>query len=334
MAITLSVLDQSPKQAGQTDTEALNQTVILAREAERLGYQTFWAAEHHNSDKLASSAPEVIVAYLLAQTKKIKIGSGGVMLQHYSPYKVAEVFNTLSSLEPDRVRLGVGKAPGGLPLSTKALQSGKAAESFDKLLAELIHFIRNDFAPDHPYYELKAFPVPEQAPPVFLLGGSVESAILAAKQGISYVFAHFINGDEAVLKEAAEAFNDYLPPGSPAGFQLATSVYADDSDEEARLVLAEREIVKVKLESGRSVNLGTIEQAETFIRESHENGKIFVQKAGHIAGSKETVGREIRRLSDAYAIDRFIVLTPVESFEKRLRSYALLQEAITEKVIK
>ncbi|TBG72995.1 MsnO8 family LLM class oxidoreductase, partial [Rhizobium leguminosarum] len=122
MTYLLSLLDKSPIEQGLTAADALRATVKIAARAEELGYHRFWVAEHHNMSNLASSAPEALIAYLLARTSRIRIGSGGVMLQHYSAYKVAETFNLLASLAPGRVDLGVGKAPGGFPLSTRALQ--------------------------------------------------------------------------------------------------------------------------------------------------------------------------------------------------------------------
>ena len=120
MSYQLSVLDKCPVNEGDTTTDALQRVVALAQAAERWGYRRFWLAEHHNTSGLASPSPEILIAWVLAQTKHLKVGSGGVMLQHYSPYKVAENFNLLAALAPGRVDLGIGKAPGGLPLSTKA----------------------------------------------------------------------------------------------------------------------------------------------------------------------------------------------------------------------
>jgi hypothetical protein len=124
MSYRISILDKSPLAAGETAAQALTRTLTLAQQAEAWGYHRFWIAEHHNTDQLASPSPEVVIAWILGQTRQIRVGSGGVMLQHYSPYKVAENFNLLASIAPGRVDLGVGKAPGGLPLATRALQQG------------------------------------------------------------------------------------------------------------------------------------------------------------------------------------------------------------------
>ena len=149
MNYLLSLLDKSPVADGEGATEALARTVALARRAEHWGFHRFWVAEHHDTPKLASPSPEVLIAYLLARTTRIRVGSGGVMLQHYSPYKVAENFNLLAALAPGRVDLGIGKAPGGLPLSTRALQAAidpQRRPSFAEQLAQLDAFLDDTIA--------------------------------------------------------------------------------------------------------------------------------------------------------------------------------------------
>src|SRR3954449_6611046 len=187
MNYKLSILDQSPIFPGTTASYALQQTVLLAQKAEEWGYTRFWVSEHHNTEQLAGSSPEVLIAYLLAQTKTIQVGSGGVMIQHYSPYKVAENFHVLSNLAPGRVDLGVGKAPGGLPLSTKALQYGTVndGKDFPERLSFLQELIENSIGENHPFSGIQATPIPEEKPEIFLLGASASSAQLAADLGIS-----------------------------------------------------------------------------------------------------------------------------------------------------
>src|ERR1700712_1293898 len=181
MTYSLSLLDKSPIGKGESPTDGLRRTLALAHAAERLGYRRFWVAEHHDTADLASSAPEIVIAYLLANTRRIRIGSGGVMLQHYSPYKVAEVFNILAAIAPDRVDLGVGKAPGGLPFSTKALQSERDAGrklDFNRLLGDLTTFLDGTQGADR----ANATPTPDVSAERFLLGASVDSGELAAAQ--------------------------------------------------------------------------------------------------------------------------------------------------------
>ncbi len=214
MNYQISILDQSPIIHEESNEDALKQTVELAQEAEKLGYHRFLVSEHHNSIDVAGSSPEVLVSYLLAKTEKIRIGSGGVMLQHYSPYKVAENFNVLASLASDRVDLGIGKAPGGLPLSTKALQYKKVSteNDFYERLTLLNQFINNNVPRDHEFAELKAAPIPSVKPEVILLGASSESAELeAAKLGITFAYAQFFNSNDVELEAAVNAYREHFP---------------------------------------------------------------------------------------------------------------------------
>ena len=182
MSLTLSILDQSPVNDTETAAEAFQHTIELAQKAEAWGYHRFWVSEHHGSDRVMGSSPEVLIAHLLAKTTRMRVGSGGVMLQHYSPYKVAENFNVLASLAPGRVDLGIGRGPGGLPRSTRALQQGMGdrAQPFAEKLLELEQFLHNRLEENHPLYGLRVSPVPPQPAEVFLLGTTTSSAELAA----------------------------------------------------------------------------------------------------------------------------------------------------------
>ncbi|AFJ63543.1 MULTISPECIES: LLM class flavin-dependent oxidoreductase [Bacillus] len=328
--IRLSILDQSVTAENQTAEEALRQTVKLAQEAEQYGYDRFWAAEHHNNEEIAGSAPEIVLGYLAASTKKIRLASGGVMLQHYSPYKVAEQFRVLSALAPGRVALGVGKAPGGFQLSTDALQREliQPARLFEEKLEELTHFIRNDFPDSHRYASLRPAPHTEYAPDLFLLGGSAESAISAAKLGISFVFAYFINGEEAALEKARHAFDEHLPKGSKAEFHLAPMVFTAHTKAEAEKHVVSRESVKIILEDGKKVNVGSREQAAAFLEQVTQPYKLITQKTGVIAGTKEEAAAELRRLSVQYSITDFVILSPIKNAEEKRLSYRLLSEAV------
>ena len=209
MTYKLGILDQSPIFPGTSAAHALQQTIHLAQKAEEWGYNRFWVSEHHDTDQLAGSSPEILISHLLAKTNSIRVGSGGVMLQHYSPYKVVENFHLLSSLAPGRVDLGIGKAPGGLPLSTKALQfgSGHSEITFEDRIMLLNKILENSLEDDHPLANVQATPIPPKKTENYLLGASPASAKLAADMGWNFVFAHFINSDFAVLEEAAQVFS-------------------------------------------------------------------------------------------------------------------------------
>ncbi|MES1163045.1 MAG: MsnO8 family LLM class oxidoreductase, partial [Rhizobacter sp.] len=209
MAYSLSLLDKSLIPDGFGATDAFAATISLAQHAEQLGYRRFWLAEHHGNRGYAGSAPEVLASHILARTSRIRVGTGGVMLQHYSPFKVAEIFRVLSALAPGRVDLGVGKAPGGLPLTTRALQwlhDPKATPDFAARLAELDGLLSGSLATEHPLAGAVVSPASASALDRILLGGSPDSAALAARLGWDFVYAGHFNGDPANLADSVEAY--------------------------------------------------------------------------------------------------------------------------------
>jgi len=324
MPYDLSLLDKSPVDPGQTTTDALQTSVRLALEAEALGYLRYWVAEHHNMAGLASSAPETLIAYLLARTSRIRIGSGGVMLQHYSAYKVAETFNLLSSLAPGRVDLGVGKAPGGFPISTKALQAAvdpARKPKFDDQLSELNHYL--SAVPDE--RNLAATPFPGIAPERFLLGASVESARLAGEKGWQLVFAGHLNGDPDNLRRTLEAY-EAASGGKSAILALAAFVSEDGAA--ARDRVSGMRIFKVVLPNGQSVNVGSAEQAAEFARQSGVSDYRVEEKVPSILhGTATEVRQELDGLHYLYGISEFIIETPPLTAAERLQSIQLLAKA-------
>lgn len=333
MTLKFGILDQSIVFSGQTPGEAIANTIKLAQLAETLGYERFWVSEHHDSPGVAGSSPEVLISHLLAHTDKIRIGSGGVMLQHYSPYKVAENFNVLSTIAPGRVELGIGRAPGGLPRSTKALQrSTEEPESLESKLLELEQLLRGSLDESYALAGLQATPIPTQPADIYLLGTSVSSARLAAERGYPYAFALFINNDPAVAKEAFDTYRDSFDrsKGAEPKAILALSVIAADTEEEAAEVAGEFKSVRVTLASGKTLNVTTLEQAEAFAKQAGETYTAEVREADITRGTKETVRKRLLELLETYNVDEFIFTTIVPDFEKRKRSFTLLKEAFEE----
>ncbi|ETT62815.1 LLM class flavin-dependent oxidoreductase [Paenibacillus sp. FSL H8-0457] len=332
MGITISVLDQSPIYPGETAAEAFAHTVLLAQKSEELGFRRFWVSEHHDSDHVAGSSPEVLISYLLAKTQTIRVGSGGVMLQHYSPYKVAENFNVLAALAPGRVDLGIGRAPGGLPRSTQALQRGVQENGLTDKIVELRQFVHNTLEEDHPLAGLRAAPLPETAPELYVLGASAGSAEIAAGLGLPYVFSLFINGDESAALEAIRVYRstfDYSHGREPE-ILVALSVIVADSEEEAAELAGSLKLVKIHLASGRTLTLGTREQAEEFGRQAGEPYTIEEQEPFITKGTKEVVREQLLRLQQASGVDEIIVTSNIQPFAKRIRSFELLSEALAE----
>jgi luciferase family oxidoreductase group 1 len=313
---TLSILDQSPILNGESAHQALLRTIRTAQLAEEYGFHRYWVSEHHQSKEVAGSSPEVLVSHLLAVTNKIKIGSGGVMLSHYSPYKVAENFHLLANLAPGRVDLGIGKAPGGLPQSTKALQYGvldAKATDFNKRLIELKDYILQKV-------ELKAEPIPKISPLIYLLGGSKESALFAAQQQIPYVFAQFINGDEQQLLEAAKVYKESYPEGQ---FLAGVAVIAADSDEQAQSLAKNTDLYRVYLETGEKYTLVNFESADRFGKESNKQYRVERVPSPAISGTIETLQSHFERYTQ-YGVDEFIIHNPILEEQARLYSLQLL----------
>ncbi|KQW33310.1 MULTISPECIES: LLM class flavin-dependent oxidoreductase [unclassified Ensifer] len=322
MSYLLSLLDKSPIDPGTTATDALQVTARLAAKAEEWGYHRFWLAEHHNMTGLASSAPETLIAYLLARTSKIRIGSGGVMLQHYSAYKVAETFNLLASLAPGRVDLGVGKAPGGFPLSTRALQIGIDPErkpGFAEQLSDLNHYLAPGKSEDG---ALLATPLPVHAPERFLLGASVESAELAAAKGWQLVFAAHLNGDPDNIERTVAAYERATGGGRPI---LAVAALAAESEERARERVAGLRIFKVFLGNGQSVNVGSEEQAAEFARQAGVSDYRVEEKSPSVLhGTPRQVRQELDALHRRYGVKEFVIDTPALPAAERFASIELI----------
>ena len=334
MSLRLSILDQSPvhdsdsREGGNDGADALRHTIELARKAEQWGYHRFWVAEHHGSGGVMGSSPEVLVSHLLAHTSHIRVGSGGVMLQHYSPYKVAENFNVLASLAPGRVDLGIGRGPGGLPRSTAALRrgDGEPAMNLAEKLDELRRFLHDQLEPEHPLYGLHASPLPPQPPDLFLLGTTRSSGDMAAELAMPYVFALFLNNDEDEMAEAVRRYQSGFDHrnGVKPRTMLALPIIVADADEEAAEHAAKIQVVRITLDSGRTLTVGSVEAGEEFGKQSGEGYQITVRQAGVVHGGPESVRRQLHEVRQKYRADEIIAVTAIDSFEKRLRSFELL----------
>lgn len=321
MSYQLSLLDQSPVDEGQTPQAALAATLAFACTAERLGYHRLWVSEHHDNERLAGSSPEVLIAWLLAHTSRLRIGSGGVMLQHYSPYKVAENFHLLASLATGRVDLGVGKAPGGLPLSTKALQGELAGQKdFPALLAQLTRYL--DAVTEPASGEAaRALPAPSHSPSRFLLGASAESARLAAHLGWNFVYAGFINASEQAMREAVLTFHEYAQQGKAL---ISLAALAADTTEEAASLLAEQHNYRVTL-GERHVTVGSEAQALAFVQQAGAaDYRIEKQALNVLHGTADVIHQRLAALQQSLKVDEFILHTPLSNPARRLRSITLL----------
>jgi len=323
MSWRISILDKSPVAENETAADALARTLSLAQQAETLGYHRFWIAEHHNTPQLASPSPELLIAWILGQTRRIRVGSGGVMLQHYSPYKVAENFNLLAAIAPGRVDLGVGKAPGGLPLSTRALQLGLSQQEkgdFATQLAQLNGWIN----PTSQEEAVRATPLPQVPAAGFLLGASAESARLAASLDWDFVFAAHLNGDPDLLREVIGTWRAH----SAREVIVAVQAIVAPTQAEAEALASAVEVWGVELANGQRVTVASEEQAYAFARQAGSEPLRIARRAQSLlAGTAESVLEQLEALHQQWGIDEFIIDTPVADGAARVQSLRLLAQA-------
>jgi luciferase family oxidoreductase group 1 len=332
----LSVLDQSPIPQGSTGSDALHNTLDLAVLADRLGYHRYWVAEHHGGPMLASASPEALIGPIAAATSSIRVGSGGVMLPHYSPFKVAETFTILAALFADRIDLGIGRAAGTDPLTTFALQRDRrqaAPDDFPQQLAELLAYFEDSLPPNHPFHRLAAaLPGNPALPETWLLGSSPQSAIWAGQLGLRYAFADFINphGTEiaALYRERFTPERDLQAPRTA----VAAWVLCAPSDEEAQYLASSSRMTLTLLRRGQLIPVPPPEEAVEFLRRegrldalTEADGKLPGRRG--IIGSPEKVRGELEALVGDYGADEAIVVTITHEHSARRRSYELLARA-------
>ncbi|WLV25384.1 LLM class flavin-dependent oxidoreductase [Aciduricibacillus chroicocephali] len=336
----LGILDQTHLVEGISPAEAFRQTVQMAQFADQLGLERYWVSEHHGSDVIVGAAPEVLASFLLAKTERIKIGTGGVMLTHYAPFKVAEQFKVMSALAPGRVNLGVGRAPGGAHLSTIALKGGRSledgwkrdTEGFPSQIDELLEYMEDELPEAHPLSgHLFAAPRIGRKPEIWVLGTSPSSGRMAAEKGLPFAFAQFIQYAPGVMEEAIHTYAEHFKPSryldSPQALVTMKAIVAE-SDAEAEYLA--RSALHVDFWKHRSKNERFInpDKALADVRTEKEWQEVEDLKATYLIGSKETVTRQIADLSTRLPIKELMAITPIFDIKKRKRSVELLEEAV------
>ncbi|HEV3041465.1 MAG TPA: LLM class flavin-dependent oxidoreductase [Candidatus Angelobacter sp.] len=333
MSLKLSVVDQSPVSAGSTPADALHNTIDLARLTERLGYTRYWIAEHHSMQALASPAPEVLIARVAAETSSIRVGSGGVLLPHYSPLKVAETFRMLHALYPGRIDLGIGRAPGGSPLETYALRRERnerpLADDFPAQLAELLNFLHGGFPDDHPFRRIMVSPEMPGSPEVWLLGSSLWSAAAAAHFGLPYAFAHFI--DPQPTRAALEQYRFQFKPSrylsAPRAIVALGVVCADTGEETQRLLMSAR-LFRRRTRQGLRGPIPTVEEAiQELGPPTYRPSSDDSEWPRYFAGAPEQVRDQLTEMATALQLEELMVVTIVHDHQARRRSYELLARA-------
>jgi luciferase family oxidoreductase group 1 len=328
--LALSVLDQTPVPEGSTGSDALHNTIDLARLADELGYRRYWLAEHHNGPLLAGPSPEVLIGPIAMVTSRLRVGSGGVMLPHYSPLKVAESFSVLAGLFGDRIDLGIGRAPGTDPFTTYALQRDRrqaAPDDFPDQLAELLALLEERIPPDHPFARLSKLPGRPFTPEPWLLGSSPQSGIWAAQTGLPYAFADFINPDGAAIAQRYRSeFRDSHRLASPR-LAIGVSVICAETDEEAWHLAASSRMTMTLLRRGRLIPVPPPEKALRFLESEGQPLDGTPPGRRLVAGSPDTVAERLREVAAAYGAEELIVVTITYDHGARRRSYELLAEA-------
>jgi len=329
--IRLSVLDQSPMPSGGTPAEAIANTLRLAEAADRLGYTRYWVAEHHSHGTFAGSAPEILVGRLAAGTKGIRVGTGGVMLSHYSPFKVAESFRVLEALYPGRIDLGVGRAPGSDRLTALALapdQSGFQYDNFPQKVAELRAWLTEGLPGDHPFARVRAMPAGESAPEMWVLGSSDYSGALAAHAGLAFSFAHFISGfgGPQVMVYYRENFRPSPQLAAPLG---SVGVYAvcAETEEEARFHAASRPLMMLRSRRGEGAGVPPPEEALAYPWTGIERAFADDIESRTVAGDPAQARERLCALAEEFGVEELVVVNTCHSFEARLKTYELLAGA-------
>lgn len=326
--LRLSVLDQAPVSTGSTPGDALQHSIALARRVDALGYTRFWMSEHHAMDTLACSAPEIMLARIGAETRRIRIGSGGIMLPHYSALKVAEVFRTLHALYPGRVDLGIGRAPGGGPVEALALKrdrGAKMADDFPDQVAELLAYFERSFPAGHPFGGLRVSPEMAGDPEVWMLGSSMWSSAAAVEFGLPYAFAHFFS--PVHTRAAIEAYTRGFRGGvrrEQAEATVAVGVICAETAEEADYLHASVRLLQRRIRTGDRRPVASPEEA---LRELRAFGDMAVEEGEwprYFVGTPAIVGERLRGMAEALGIGEVVVNTIVWEQERRVRSYELL----------
>jgi luciferase family oxidoreductase group 1 len=321
--IPFSILDLSPIAVGKTAGQALAQTLQLARAAERLGFQRFWVAEHHNMPGIASAATPVVIGHVAGGTERIRVGAGGVMLPNHAPLVVAEQFGTLAALYPGRIDLGIGRAPGTDMHTAQALRRDvrAAVEQFPKDVLELQAY----FAPEQPGQRIRAVPGMGLEVPLWLLGSSLYSAQLAAMHGLPFAFAsHFAPDDmDSALAIYRHRFQPSKQLAAPYAM-LAINVFAADSDREARRQLTSQQQAFVNLIRGRPGQVpAPIDDIESYWQ-PHEKALVESRLAHTVAGSPETVALGLRNFIAATGADELMISGHGFDPEARVRSLEIV----------
>ncbi|MGI9326469.1 MAG: LLM class flavin-dependent oxidoreductase [Pseudomonadales bacterium] len=333
----LGILDQSPIMSGSTAQAALQQSLQLAEFADARGYHRYWFAEHHGSDSFAGCAPEVMIGQALARTRSIRVGSGGVMLMHYSPLKIAETFNVLQSLFPDRVDLGIGRAPGSDSLTAAALAYGSriGTEYIPAKLADLAAFLESRTPHTEALQAVRSRPQTARPTPVWMLGSTLDGAQLAAQFGLPYCHAHFI-GPENTRPASASYLDGFRNNDKLSGLvgtrrpylALGVFVICADTESEAQVLARCRDLWRVRAERGEFSPFPTLAEAQDYRFSAAEQARIAERREHMIAGTADQIAEKLQTLAKETLAQELMLVCITPDFQSRLHSYELIADAM------
>ena len=330
MTIRLTALDQSPVRAGGSALEALNETVELAQACEKAGYHRYWLAEHHATNSFAGSAPEIMITRIAEATEKIRVGSGGIMLSHYSPLKVAETFSLMETMYPGRIDLGIGRAPGGDQVTAMALAYGSeiGIEYFPTRIADMLSFLGTTESSTEVFKHIKVSPRPDNPPEIWLLGSSDQSAHYAAQFGLAFTFAHFIapQGGEEVIRHYKNNFKPSEFNPSPK-CSLSIFITCAETEEEARRLTKSRDLVLLRRAKGERGPYPSVEEAEKYHYSEQDLKIIEHHRSQSIYGDPNQCKTILTNMVKVFEVDELVILTICHDPAARRRSYELLSEA-------
>ncbi len=331
--LVLGVVDQAPVRKGGTGADALRETLALAEAAERLGYARYWVAEHHSLPGIASTSPEILIGQIAARTKAIRVGSGGVMLSHYSAFKVAENFRLLESLFPGRIDLGLGRAPGGDQISAAALAyPGPMPDiaHYPEQLDDLAGFLADDLPPGHPFRDVHAGPTPGSVPEIWLLGSGFDSALLAAERGLGFSFAHFFGAASGAGPAIAASYRKHFQPSrwlSAPRLHVAVMVLCAETQPEADRLAASLRLSRLNFARGEPSGVPSPEEALAYTYSPAEREYLDRMAMPAIVGTPERVRAQLEETARAYGADELGIVTICYEFAARVRSYELVARA-------
>jgi luciferase family oxidoreductase group 1 len=328
MQLPLSVLDLSPVGAGIAPSQAIRDSVEIARTADRLGYTRYWVAEHHNMASIATSAPEVLIAHIAAVTERIRVGAGGIMIPNHTPLRVVEIFRTLEALHPGRIDLGLGRAPGTDPVTAAALRRSDDPE-VNHLLAELFAFERGEFPESHPFRSITPMPSDVRLSSIWMLGSTLAGASIAAQLGVPYAFAgHF------AMRHAREAVAHYRKSFRPSAAlaepyaMVAVTCVCGADDDEARRLAAPIRVAIVKNRTGRRGPIVSIDEALAYRFSPDEQAIADEFLTGAVIGGPAHVAERLRQTARDLEVQELMLSTLVPDLAARRSSLGRIAAAL------